>query len=380
MLITPTEDQEFFRETTARFLAEKAPVGEVRRLHEESMTGYDPAYWRQAAELGWTSLLVDEAHGGGSISGDGLVDLTLVAYEVGRHAGPGPLLVTNVVASALSTGGGEQHADVLAGLLDGSTVATWAYTDKRPHDGLGDIALTVTVDGDELVLDGVKRPVEGAASASHALVTGRTGDGLTQVLVALDTPGITIVTMKGVDMTRRFCEVRFDGVRVPASAVVGEVGGADPQVEAQLLRALVITCAESVGAMQAGFDLTVEYAFDRYSFGRPLASYQALKHRFADDKTVVEASHAIADAAAAAVAAGASDAADLCSAAKDYTGDQGVDLLHDCVQLLGGIGVTYEHDIHLFLRRVSTNRALYGTPQEHRQRLAALLVEKEDAA
>jgi alkylation response protein AidB-like acyl-CoA dehydrogenase len=380
MLITPTEDQEFFRETTARFLAEKAPVGEVRRLHEESATGYEAAYWRQAAELGWTSLLVDEAHGGGSISGAGLVDLTLVAYEVGRHAGPGPLLVTNVVASALSAVGGDQHAEVLAGLLDGSTVATWAYTDKRPHDGLGDIALTITPDGDDLVLDGVKRPVEAGSSASHALVTGRTGDGLTQVLVPLDSPGVSVVAMTGVDMTRRFCEVRFDGVRVPAASLVGELGGAADQVEAQLLQAIVISSAETVGAMQAGFDITVEYAFDRYSFGRPLASYQALKHRYADDKTVVEASHAIADAAAAAVAAGAADAADLCSAAKDYTGDRGVDLLHDCVQLLGGIGVTYEHDIHLFLRRVSTNRALYGTPQEHRQRLAALLARKEVAA
>jgi len=380
MLITPTDDQEFFRETTARFLAEKVPVGEVRRIHEEVATGYDSAYWRQGAELGWTSLLVSEERGGGSISGAGLVDLTLVAYEFGRHAAPGPLLVTNVVASVLSAVDGDQHAEVLAGILDGSVVATWAYTDKRPHDGLGDIALTVTADGDELVLDGVKRPVESADSASHALVTGRSAGGLTQVLVPLDTPGITVVAMTGVDMTRRFSEVRFDGVRVPASALVGEVGGAAAQVEAQLLAAVVITCAESVGAMQAGFDITVEYAFDRYSFGRPLASYQALKHRFADDKTVVEASHAISDAAAAAVAAGAPDAADLCSAAKDYTGDQGVDLLHDCVQLLGGIGVTYEHDIHLFLRRQSTNRALYGTPQEHRQRLAALLLDKEDAA
>jgi alkylation response protein AidB-like acyl-CoA dehydrogenase len=380
MLITPSEDQEFFRETTARFLAEKAPVGEIRRLHEESATGYEPAYWRQAAELGWTSLLVDEAHGGGSISGDGLIDLTLVAYEVGRHAGPGPLLVTNVVASALSAVGGDQHAEVLAGLLDGSVVATWAYTDKRPHDGLGDIALTITADGDDLVLEGVKRPVEAAASASHVLVTGRTGKGLTQVLVPLDTPGVTVVAMKGVDMTRRFSEVRFDGVRVSTSALVGELGAAADQVEAQLLRALVISAADSVGAMQAGYDITIEYAFDRYSFGRPLASYQALKHRYADGKTVVEASHAVADAAAAALAAGVADAADLCSAAKAYTGDHGVDLLHDCVQLLGGIGVTYEHDIHLFLRRASTNRALYGTPQEHRQRLAVLLAQKEDVA
>jgi alkylation response protein AidB-like acyl-CoA dehydrogenase len=141
----------------------------------------------------------------------------------------------------------------------------------------------------------------------------------------------------------------------------------------------VISAAEMVGSMQVAFDMTLEYAFDRYSFGRPLASYQALKHRFADMKMWLEASHAIADAAAAAVVAGDPDAAEITSAAKAFIGDHGNELMQECVQLHGGIGVTYEHDLHLYLRRQSLDRTLYGTPTEHRQRIADLAEQREAA-
>ena len=159
-----------------------------------------------------------------------------------------------------------------------------------------------------MVLNGLKRPVESGARADHLLVSGHTGSGLTQVLVPAGAAGITVAPMQTVDLTRRFSVVNFNGVRVPASAVVGEVGRADQQVERQINRAVAILSAETVGAMQAAFDMTVEWAFDRYSFGRPLASYQELKHRFADMKTWLEASHAISDAATDAVAGGSSDA------------------------------------------------------------------------
>ena len=142
----------------------------------------------------------------------------------------------------------------------------------------------------------------------------------------------------------------------------------------------MIANAESVGAMQAGFDLTVEWAFDRYSFGRPLASYQALKHRFADMKAWLEASHAISDEAALAVASGAPEAAELASAAKAFIGDYGSELLQECVQIHGGIGVTFEHVLHLPFRRHTVNRALHGTPADHRQRLCDVAEAQEPAA
>ena len=132
--------------------------------------------------------------------------------------------------------------------------------------------------------------------------------------------------------------------------------------------------------MQTAFDMTVEWAFNRYSFGRPLASYQELKHRFADMKSWLEAGHAVSDAATDAAARGADDAAELLSAAKSFIGDTGGELLQDCVQIHGGIGVTFDHDIHLYLRRHTVNRALYGTPADHRQRLADIVEAAESGA
>jgi len=195
------------------------------------------------------------------------------------------------------------------------------------------------------------------------------------VLVPADAAGVSIEPMHSVDLTRRFFVVRFDEVRVPASAVVGDVGGAAEQVERQLQIAAVTHNAEAIGAMQTAFDMTVAWAFDRYSFGRPLASYQELKHRFADMLSWLQGSHAINDAAAAAVDSRSPDAKELVSAAKAFIGDYGTELLQDCVQMHGGIGVTFEHDLHLYLRRVTVNRALYGTPAEHRQRLGDVVVE-----
>ncbi|MBY0277530.1 acyl-CoA/acyl-ACP dehydrogenase [Candidatus Binatia bacterium] len=379
MLLQPTSDQELLRETTARFLDETVPPAELRRLRDDPV-GFADAWWKRGAELGWTSLLVSEENGGGSISDRGLVDLSLLTYEFGRRAAPGPLVPASIVAAALSGTGGNAHAPVLARLLSGDAIATWCLAEPRPNDRLGAIALEIRSDGGDVLLSGVKRPVEAAASASHLLVTGRTGDGLTQVLVPADAPGVTIAPMESVDLTRRFHRVTFESVRVPASALVGEPGRADMQVERQLQQALVLLAAESVGAMQSGFDMTLAWAFDRFSFGRPLASYQAIKHRFADLKAWLEASHAIADAAVAAVDAGSEEAAELASIAKAYVGDQGAELLQDCVQLHGGIGVTFEHDLHFFLRRLTVDRALYGTPAEHRQRLTALLERRAEAA
>jgi alkylation response protein AidB-like acyl-CoA dehydrogenase len=377
MQLELTDDQQFFRDTTARFLDEQAPVAELRRLRDDPV-GFDEKYWHRGADLGWTSLLVPEDAGGGSISGNGVIDFSLIAYEFGRHAAPGPLVPTNVVAAALATAGAA-HAEALARLLSGDAVASWCYGEPAARAGLGTLALDIQLDGDEVVLNGIKRPAESATHAQYLLVTGRTGTGVTQVLVPGATPGVSVSPLKSVDLTRRFAEVAFDQVRLPATAVVGGVGEAAGLVERQLQLALAATCAETVGAMQAGFDMTVDWARDRYSFGRPLNSYQALKHRFADMKSWLEASHAISDAAAAAVGTGSPQARELVSVAKAYVGDFGAELLQDCVQLHGGIGLTYEHDLHLFLRRATLDRALFGTPAEHRRRLADEL-EREEVA
>ena len=374
MLLQLSSDQEFFRETTSKFLTDQAPVDALRRLRDEP-SGYDADFWRRGAELGWSSLLVSEEHGGGSISGSGIVDLSIVAHEFGAHAAPGPLIATNVVASALVET--NSHPEVIAGLLGGSTVATWCIEEpgRRPLD----MGVEIRADGEDLVISGAKTRVEAAGQASHLLVTGRTGDGVTQVLVPAGTAGVTVTPMRSVDLTRRFGAVSFSDVRVPRTAVVGVVGDARQQAERQLHLAVAMLNAESVGAMQAAFDMTVQWGFDRYSFGRPLVTYQALKHRFADMKSWLEAAHAIADDGAEALGAGDARAPMLLSAGKAFIGEYGGELMQDCVQLHGGLGVTYEHDVHLYLRRQTINRAICGTPSEHRQRLADLAQKLEDA-
>ena len=376
MLLELTSDQEFLRDTTSKFLASLSPADRLRELRHDPV-GFDAEYWRRGADLGWVSLLVGEDHGGGSVSGRGLIDLTLIAHEFGRRAAPGPLLPCNIVASALAAA--SSHADVVAALLSGRQLAAWCTEEAVPRGIYDPTGLEIRAEGDDVVLNGVKRPVEAGAVADHLLVTGRTGDGLTQVLVPAGTPGVTITPMKGVDLTRRFAVVTFDQVRVPGSAVIGDPGAAAKAVERQLHQALVIQNAETVGAMEAAFDMTVEWAFDRYSFGRPLASYQELKHRFADMKSWLEAGHAIADAAAEAVADEAADAGELVSVAKAFIGHYGLDLIQDCVQIHGGIGVTFEHDLHLFLRRATANRAVLGTPPAHRQQVANYAIEEERA-
>ncbi len=377
MLTSLPDDLEFFRETTSRFLADKAPVAELRRLRD-SAAGFESEFWRQGAELGWTSLLVAEHHGGGSISGDRLLDLSVVAHEFGRHAAPGPLVPTNITAWTLSEH--ETHLDLLADVMAGTAIVAWGDAERAPNDHLGEIKLEISVDGDEIIVTGEKRPVESANDASHILVTGRSGERLSQVLVPTNAPGVSLSPMNGVDLTRRFSTVQFDSVRVAHTALVGDLGGAADAIEHQRLLALLMANAEAVGAMQTGFNMTLEWAVDRYSFGRPLASYQAIKHRFADMSSWLEASHALCDSSTAALSARSADAAELGSAAKAFIGEFGSELLQECVQFHGGIGVTFEHDLHMSLRRHTTNRALFGTPAEHRRRVAQAAIDREVAS
>jgi alkylation response protein AidB-like acyl-CoA dehydrogenase len=365
-----TEDQELFRETTRKFLESTVPITTVRELWD-SVDGFDRGWWEEAAGLGWTSLLAPESQGGGSLSGGPLRDAVIVAEEIGRTVAPGPFHAVNVVAAALAAEGTpEQQAAVVPGLLDGSGIASWAYGEPRAGWGPGDLALRVEVDGGDVVLDGAKAYVEAASVCDHFLVTGRTGDGFTQVLVPAGTAGLTVIRGRSIDLVRRYGSLRLDGVRLPASAVVGMPGGAAAAVERQLQIAVALQCAETVGAAERAFETTVEYSRDRIAFGRPIASFQALKHRMADSFQWLEFSKAIADAAAEAVDTGDPDAGRTVSVAKAYVADRCLDVIDDCVQISGGIGVTWEHDVHLYSRRVAVNRAVWGTPEEHRERVA----------
>jgi alkylation response protein AidB-like acyl-CoA dehydrogenase len=368
-----TADQKLFRTTTREFLEKQMPLSRVREL-SESGGGFERDWWQQGTELGWTSMITGSF--GDSISGEGLVDTCIVAEEMGRLTAPGPLLGVNVVAAALSeAANADEHAELIAALMAGEAVASWAV--YEPRHSWAPLAPGVQAASDGAgagyVVSGVKDRVEAGDQADWFLVTAAGPDGLVQLLVPAAAPGVTVTPEPSLDVVRRYARLELDGVHVPGTSVVRPDGPAETAVNRQIQIAVALQCAETAGVIQRAFEFTSQWAFDRYSFGRPLASYQALKHRFADMKLWLEACQATAGAAAHAAAQRTDDADELASVAKSYVGQRATDILQDCVQLHGGIGVTWEHDIHLYLRRGTVNRTMFGTPGDHRRRLADIL-------
>ncbi len=362
-----TDEQESFKETTARFIATETPLTRVRDLYG-SIDGFDRDWWRTAAELGWTSLLVPESLGGGSLSGQPVTDALIVAELIGRSVAPGPFIPTNLVAAALAMAG-DAHASLIAEILSGTTVAAWAHSEST---GLWDVDSTTTtarLEDDDVVLDGAKAYVEAAGSASHFLVTARTGDGCTLVLVPAEASGVTVTRGRSVDFTRRFGRVDLAGVRVGADALIGVPGEASIAVDRLLQIAVALQCAQLIGVADRTLQVTLEYGADRFAFGRPIVSFQALKHRIAEMTVKLEGSKAVTLQLAAAIDSDEPDCDVLASVAKAYVAEHCTDIVDDCVQITGGIGVTWEHDIHLYSRRAVVDRAVYGSPEEHKHRI-----------
>jgi alkylation response protein AidB-like acyl-CoA dehydrogenase len=375
MELALSADQKLFQASARGHLDKEYSLDRIRGM-KEGEPRWTRDWWRRGAELGWAAATVPEELGGGSVSGEGVRDLGLLAEELGAGVAPGPLLPVNVVLAGLvaAQGAGPDHTAEIEALTAGESVATWAVYEPGGDWSPLRPAVTATRDGDGILLDGVKDRVQDADQADLLLVTASTSDGPAQFLVPASAAGVTISPQWSLDLSRSFGEVRLDRVQVAGAARVGapgEAGTADV-VERQLQIAVVIQCAEICAVLERAFALTMQWAFDRYSFGRPLASYQALKHRFADLRTWLEACHATTQAAAAAVQEESPQAARLISVAKSFVGERSLVILQDCVQLHGGIGVTWEFDLHLYLRRATLDQAHYGTPQDHRLRLADL--------
>jgi alkylation response protein AidB-like acyl-CoA dehydrogenase len=370
-----TSDQELLVETTRRFIESTCPLTEVRTLSNGDRDA-GPDYRRQAADLGWFAFLVPESHGGGSVSGNGVLDAALVATARGAQLQPGSFVGTNVVAFALAAAaegadGGGDHAKALARLVSGEHAASWAAAGPAGEWDAG-AGVEATATGGGYALTGTKTFVQDADIVDWLLVTARSTDGPVQFLLAPDTPGVGVTTRDSLDLTRRFADVHLDGVEVPASAVVGTGPDTAALLDRQLEMACVLTVAESVGAMDRIFTLALDYAKSRIAFGRPIGSFQAVKHLLADTSLELEMAKAIALAAARAVGTGQPDGASVASMAKAFVGDCGIDVAQNCFQVFGGIGYTWEHDQHLFLRRLTTDAALYGEPAWHRERTCQL--------
>jgi alkylation response protein AidB-like acyl-CoA dehydrogenase len=317
-------------------------------------------------------LLVPEHLGGMESAELGLADLAVLMQELGRFVAAGPTICTNVVLDALvREGSPEQQEQWLEPIVEGEQFATCAGGAWSTTGTAMPVQVEARADGGA-VLTGVQTHVEYATVADLFLVTAEAGGRPVQYLVPARAAGVRSVPVTSLDLARRYARVHLDDVMVSSA---DRIGGADaaPALDRQRDVAVVLQCAESVGVMGIVFELTAAYLPERLSFGRPLASYQALKHRFADMKLWLEASFATATAAAKAVDANGPDAAELASVAKAYIGERATDLMQDCVQLHGGIGVTWEHDIHLYLRRATVDRVMWGTPAEHRRLIADFL-------
>lgn len=368
-----SSDQRLFQ-TSARGLVEQEHSIDRLRGFKEGEPRWDRGWWAKGAELGWAAALVPEELGGGSVSGEGVRDLVLLAEELGASVVPSPLLPVNVVLAGLVAGQavGPDHSAEIQGLSSGEIIATWAVYEPGAEWAPMRPKMTATPIDGGFLLEGTKDRVEDADQADLLLVTAKTPDGVAQFLVPVEAVGVSLDPQVAFDLSRSYSKVTFRAAHVAGTALVGQPEAIDV-IDRQLQIAVLIQCAEVCGALDKVLQFTTQWMFDRYTFGRPLASYQALKHRIADDRTWLECCHATTQAAAAAVQAGAADAAQLVSIAKAYVGDRSLMILQDCVQIHGGIGVTWEHDLHLYLRRATANQGLYGTPEDHRRRLADLI-------
>ena len=365
------EDQELLRSTTRRFLTEHQSLADVRRSLEEPEL-FDRGIWRQGAELGWTAMLIPAEYEGGSVTEQPLVDLLVLAEELGRELNPGPFLPCNVVADAITRFGTDVQAkDHLPRIARGEATCAWCLSgDGSPEPSAVEVRASRVGGGWQL--DGVARYVHAAGDATLLLVTANNTDvdGVVNLLVPRPTAGLSERVLSGLDLTRRFAEVRFDGVSVPATA---ELAGGWSVVERCLSVATVLQGAESVGAADLVFDSTVDYAKKRVQFGRTIGSFQAIKHRLADLLMELEGMRAAVHYAALALGDGLPDAAEAVATAGAYVDDTFAHLCGEALQLHGGIGFTWEHDTHLFVRRAKVNQVLYGDGAWHRERLVRLV-------
>jgi alkylation response protein AidB-like acyl-CoA dehydrogenase len=363
-----TSEQELLKETAARFIDATCPLSVVRELIG-SETGLPEDYLSAAGELGWFAMLVPDELGGGTVSGAGLSDLAIVAEERGQALQPGPFVDMNVAATALAVGGSPEYlTEALPGIRDGRAVAAWAAGEGATGSTTG-ASVTATSRGVDFVLTGRAGPVLAATQVDWLLVSAAGSGGMSQFMVEATTPGVTVAPLDALDVTQRYASVSFDDVVVPAASVIGQVGGSEPDVERQLDLACVLLTAETIGAMDALFELTRRYAIDRTAFGRPIGSFQAVKHLLANMSLLIEAGKAVAAAAVQAVQERWEHASDVVSMAKSWVADAGVDVVQGCAQVHAGIGFTWEHDLHLFLRRITMNGLLFGASDWHRERI-----------
>jgi alkylation response protein AidB-like acyl-CoA dehydrogenase len=361
-------DQDDFRASLRRFLAERAPLEAVRRAAETDL-GYDPALWQQmSTQLGLPGLHLPEEHGG---SGTGLLEPAIVMEETGRALTSSPYAACLLASLAVLRFGSQEHQDeLLPAIAAGEVVATLATAETGSPGGLVGLQTTALSRGDEVALTGRKILVEHGHSADVLLVsaTGPDGgaSGARLYIVRADAPGLTRTRATALDLTRPVAEVELDAA---PGVALGEV--ADLTALVDLWCALL--SAEMVGGTAACLDMAVAYAKARYQFNRPIGSFQAVKHRCADMLVALDGARAAAQYAVFAADRGSPELATVAPLAKAEAAEAYTLAAGSTIQVLGGIGFTWEHDAHLYFRRAWADAGLLGGPAAQRARLADAL-------
>jgi alkylation response protein AidB-like acyl-CoA dehydrogenase len=332
-----TDDQQAIKSTANEMLAARFKPERVRELAEANE--YDDGAWKEMAELGWAGIFIDEEHGG---QGLGIVELVILMEELGYVLAPVPFLSNAAAGMALQFAGtDEQKERWLPGIASGEARGTVG-----------------------VLRDGEARLVPDADSAEVIVLIAPGGETM-----VVEASAAEIEPVETMDRTRRFARVRADG---------GESLGGDHLAAAD--RIVTALSAETVGVAQKAMEMAVGYARDRKQFGRPIGSYQAVSHRCAQMLLEVEGSRSGAYYAAWCADSEPDSLPAAASGAKAYSSDAGWRVCGSSLQVHGGIGFTWEHDLHFFLKRARTNGILYGSAREHRERLAGLALEQPEAS
>jgi alkylation response protein AidB-like acyl-CoA dehydrogenase len=359
------EEQEALRSTVRKFLADTSPEAEVRRLMETA-EGYDPEVWRQlAAHLGLLGLIVPEEYGGAGFT---YLELIVVFEEMGRSLLCAPFFSTVAMATTLLLALGDDAVskDLLPRIADGSCLATVALAEQAGSWSTADVAMTAERDGVGWTLSGEKFYVVDGHVADAVLVVARTEAGTSVFAVDSGASGLAADLFSTMDKTRKLARLTFDAT--PAR-LIGADGQADGPVARMLDLAAIALAAEQVGGAQRVLEIAVGYAKIREQFGRPIGTFQAIKHKCANMLLEIEAAKSAAYYAGWAAAEDDAELPVLASVAKAYCSDAYVHAAAENIQIHGGIGFTWEHIAHLYFKRAKSSELFLGAPEYHRERL-----------
>ncbi|MGE2692819.1 acyl-CoA dehydrogenase family protein [Mycolicibacterium pulveris] len=360
-----TDVQRGLADATRSLLTSRDSVARARDLIDGGQ-GFDVALWRQGAQLGWPALAIAEDDGG---LGQQSADLALVAVELGYGLASTPFIPVIVAADALGRSQYGEKSKLLQSISEGTLIASWAFAEHGQPWSTTGIGTVAQRHGANYVLTGAKVSVQDADSAHLLIVDALLDDAPARFVVPADAEGLQITRQRTLDVTRSYCDVTLGGVTVDAAAL-GDVGD---DARCSMTRSIqlntVLVCAELVGIGQRLLTMTVDYVKERVQFGRPVGSFQAVKHKCADMRIWVQASTAATYYAAMALDSDDQNIDRAVSVAKAYVSDAINRVAGEALQLHGGIGFTWEHDLHLYLRRARTNALLSGDASEHREKL-----------